>query len=216
VILGVTSLGVYSLFLGGWSANSKYSLLGALRSSAQLISYEMAVAFALMGAIILSSSLDLEQIVNAQHRVWFVMLQPLGFLLYFTGALAETNRLPFDLPEAETELVAGYHTEYSGMRFGFYFLGEYINMLTVSGIATTLFLGGWLPLPIIDRLWFIPGWIWFLGKVFLLIFVMMWIRWTIPRLRYDRLMNMGWKVLLPLGLLNVALTGAVVAIKAST
>jgi NADH-quinone oxidoreductase subunit H len=215
-ILAVTSLGVYAIFLGGWSANSKYSLLGALRSSAQLISYEMAVAFALMGAIILSQSLDLEQIVDAQHHVWFLVLQPLGFLLYFMGALAETNRLPFDLPEAETELVAGYHTEYSGMRFGFYFLGEYINMVTVSAIATTLFLGGWLPLPIIDRLWFIPGWIWFLGKVFLLIFVMMWIRWTLPRLRYDRLMNLGWKVFLPLGLVNIAVTGAVVAIKAST
>ena len=215
-ILAVTSLGVYAIFLGGWSANSKYSLLGALRSSAQLISYEMAVAFALMGAIILSQSLDLEQIVNAQHHVWFVLLQPLGFLLYYLGALAETNRLPFDLPEAETELVAGYHTEYSGMRFGFYFLGEYINMVTVSAIATTLFLGGWLPLPIIDRLWFIPGWIWFLGKVTLLIFVMMWVRWTLPRLRYDRLMNLGWKVMLPLGLLNIAITGAVVAVKAST
>ena len=215
-ILAVTSLGVYAIFLGGWSANSKYSLLGALRSSAQLISYEMAVAFALMGAVILSQSLDLEQIVYAQHHVWFVLLQPLGFLLYYLGALAETNRLPFDLAEAETELVAGYHTEYSGMRFGFYFLGEYINMVTVSAIATTLFLGGWLPLPILDRLWFIPGWIWFLGKVTLLIFVMMWVRWTLPRLRYDRLMNLGWKVLLPLGLVNIAVTGAVVAVKAST
>jgi NADH-quinone oxidoreductase subunit H len=215
-ILAVTSLGVYAIFLGGWSANSKYSLLGALRSSAQLISYEMAVAFALMGAIILSQSLDLERIVEAQHHAWFVLLQPLGFLLYFTGALAETNRLPFDLPEAETELVAGYHTEYSGMRFGFYFLGEYINMVTVCSIATVLFLGGWLPLPIIDRLWFIPGWIWYLGKMLLLLFTMMWIRWTIPRLRYDRLMNLGWKVMLPLGLLNIAITGAVVAVKAST
>jgi NADH-quinone oxidoreductase subunit H len=212
-ILAVTSLGVYALFLGGWSANSKYSLLGALRSSAQLVSYEMAVAFALMGAVILSGSLDLEQIVVAQHRAWFVLLQPLGFLLYFTGALAETNRLPFDLPEAETELVAGYHTEYSGMRFGFYFLGEYINMVTVCSIATVLFLGGWLPiLPFLD---FIPGVLWFLGKVTLLLFGMMWIRWTIPRLRYDRLMNLGWKVLLPLGLLNIAITGAVVAVKAS-
>jgi NADH-quinone oxidoreductase subunit H len=204
---------VYAIFLGGWSANSKYSLLGALRSSAQLISYEMAVAFALMGAVILSQSLDLEQIVLAQHRAWFVLLQPLGFLLYFTGALAETNRLPFDLPEAETELVAGYHTEYSGMRFGFYFLGEYINMVTVCSIATVLFLGGWLPiLPFLD---FIPGVLWFLAKMLLLLFGMMWIRWTLPRLRYDRLMNLGWKVMLPLGLLNIAVTGAVVAVKAS-
>jgi len=157
---------------------------------------------------------DLERIVEAQRHVWFVVLQPLGFLLYFTGALAETNRLPFDLPEAETELVAGYHTEYSGMRFGFYFLGEYINMVTVCSIATTLFLGGWLPL--LPFLGVIPGVIWYLAKVNILLFVMMWIRWTIPRLRYDRLMNLGWKVLLPLGLLNVLVTGSVVAIKAST
>jgi len=151
-VLAVTSLGVYSLFLGGWSANSKYSLLGGLRSSAQLISYEMAVAFALVGAVILAGSLELENIVLAQHDVWFVVLQPLAFLLYFTGALAETNRLPFDLPEAETELVAGYHTEYSSMRFGFYFLGEYINMIIVCSIATLVFLGGWLPLIPMDPL----------------------------------------------------------------
>ena len=213
-ILAITSLGVYAIFLGGWSANSKYSLLGALRSSAQLVSYEMAVAFALMGAVILAGSLNLEDIVNAQHHVWFIVLQPIGALLYFTGALAETNRAPFDLPEAETELVGGYHTEYSGMRFGFYFVGEYINMVTVCAIATTLFLGGWLPiLPFLD---FIPGVFWFLGKVFALFFVMMWIRWTFPRLRYDRLMNLGWKVMLPLGLLNIGVTGAVVAIRAAT
>ena len=213
-ILAITSLGIYAIFLGGWSANSKYSLLGALRSSAQLVSYEMAVAFALMGAVILAGSLNLEDIVNAQHHAWFIVLQPIGALLYFTGALAETNRAPFDLPEAETELVGGYHTEYSGMRFGFYFVGEYINMVTVAAIATTLFLGGWLPiLPFLDV---IPGVFWFLGKVFGLVFVMMWIRWTFPRLRYDRLMNLGWKVMLPLGLLNIAITGAVVAIRAGT
>jgi NADH-quinone oxidoreductase subunit H len=212
-ILAVTSLGVYAIFLGGWSANSKYSLLGALRSSAQLISYEMAVAFALIGVIILAQSLDLEQIVNAQKHAWFIVMQPVAFLLYYTAALAETNRAPFDLPEAETELVAGYHTEYSGMRFGLYFIGEYINMVTVSSIATALFLGGWLPiLPFLD---FIPGVFWFLGKVFTLVFVMMWIRWTFPRLRYDKLMNLGWKVMLPLGLLNIAITGTVVAIRAA-
>ena len=214
-ILAVTSLGVYSIFLGGWSANSKYSLLGALRSSAQLISYEMGVAFALLGVVILSQSLDIEQIVNAQHHAWFIVLQPLAFLLYFTGALAETNRAPFDLPEAESELVAGYHTEYSGMRFGFYFLGEYINMVTVCSIATALFLGGWLPILPFHPFDWIPGIFWFLGKVAVLIFVMMWIRWTWPRLRYDKLMSLGWKVLLPLGLLNTAITGAVVAIRAA-
>lgn len=212
-ILGVTSLGVYAIFLGGWSSNSKYSLLGALRSSAQLISYEMAVGFALMGTVILAGSLDLEQIITAQHHVWFVILQPLGFLLYFIGGLAETNRLPFDLPEAETELVAGYHTEYSGLRFGFYFLAEYINMVTVCSIATALFLGGYLPL--IPQLDVIPGPLWFLAKAGALLFVMIWIRWTFPRLRYDRLMNLGWKVLLPLGLLNIAVTGAIVAIQAA-
>ena len=213
-ILGITSLGVYALFLGGWSAHSKYSLLGGLRSSAQLISYEMAVSFALMGAVILAGSLDLEQIVSAQRSVWFIVLQPLAFILYFTGAFAETNRAPFDLPEAETELVAGYHTEYSSMRFGFYFLGEYVNMVTVSAIATTLFLGGWLPLIPVHPFDWIPGPFWFLGKVAILIFVMMWVRWTFPRLRYDRLMNFGWKVLLPLGLVNIVVTGAVVALRA--
>ena len=212
-VLAITSLGVYAIFLGGWSANSKYSLLGALRSSAQLISYEMAVAFALLGPIILAGSLDMERIVEVQRHAWFVVMQPLAFLLYFTGALAETNRLPFDLPEAETELVAGYHTEYTGMRFGFYFVGEYINMVTVCSIATVMFLGGWLsPVPFLD---FVPGVLWFLAKVTLGIFVMMWIRWTLPRLRYDRLMNLGWKVMLPLGLVNTVITGAVVAVQAA-
>jgi NADH-quinone oxidoreductase subunit H len=213
-ILGVTSLGVYSLFLGGWSANSKYSLLGGLRSSAQLISYEMAVSFALMGTVIIAGSLDLEKIVSAQQGVWFIVLQPLAFILYFTGAFAETNRAPFDLPEAETELVAGYHTEYSSMRFGLYFLGEYVNMVIVSSIATTLFLGGWLPLIPVHPFDWIPGPVWFLGKVAALIFIMMWVRWTYPRLRYDRLMNFGWKVLLPLGLVNILITGTVVALRA--
>ena len=215
LILAITSLGVYSLFLGGYAANSKYSLLGGLRSSAQLISYEMAVAFALIGPIVLAGSLNLERIVAAQGNLWFVFQQPLAFFLYFTGALAETNRAPFDLPEAETELVAGYHTEYGGMRFGLYFLGEYVNMLVVCSIATTLFLGGWLsPIPT-DWLFFgyIPGFIWFLAKVFALIFLMMWIRWTLPRLRYDRLMNLGWKVLLPLGLMNLLVTGSLVALR---
>ena len=211
-ILAITSLGVYSLFLGGYSANSKYSLLGGLRSSAQLISYEMAVSFALMGVVILAGTLDLEQIVAKQSSVWFVVTQPLAFGLYFIGGLAETNRAPFDLPEAETELVAGYHTEYSSMRFGFYFLGEYINMVTVCSIATALFLGGWLP--IVPFLSVIPGPLWFLGKVTVLLVVMLWVRWTIPRVRYDRLMNLGWKVLLPLGLVNILVTGGVVALQA--
>jgi NADH-quinone oxidoreductase subunit H len=215
-ILAVTSIGVYSLFLGGWSANSKYSLLGGLRSSAQLISYEMAVAFALIGPVILAGSLNVEEIVANQGGLWYVFQQPLAFLLYFTGALAETNRAPFDLPEAETELVGGYHTEYGSMRFGFYFLGEYINMVIVCSIATALFLGGWLsPLPTHFLFFgYIPGFAWFLGKVITLLLVMMWIRWTLPRLRYDRLMSLGWKILLPLGLINIVVTGTVVALKA--
>ncbi len=216
-ILAITSIGVYSLFLGGWSANSKYSLLGGLRSSAQVISYEMAVAFALIGPVILAGSLNLEHVVTTQQHLWYVFLQPLAFALYFVGALAETNRAPFDLPEAETELVAGYHTEYSSMRFGMFFMGEYINMVTVAAIATTLFLGGWLsPFP---TSWFIfgyiPGALWFVIKVVVLLFVMMWVRWTLPRLRYDRLMSLGWKVLLPLGLLNIMVTGTIVALRAA-
>jgi NADH-quinone oxidoreductase subunit H len=213
-ILGITSLGVYSLFLGGFGSNSKYSLLGGLRSSAQLISYEMAVSFALIGVVILSGSLDLEHIVGSQQGLWFIVLQPLAFVLYFTAAFAETNRLPFDLPEAETELIAGYHTEYPAMRFGLYFLGEYINMVTVCSIATALFLGGWLPIFPWHPFDWIPGPIWFLGKVAVLLFVMIWVRWTLPRLRYDRLMNFGWKVLLPLGLINIVVTGAIVALRA--
>jgi NADH-quinone oxidoreductase subunit H len=211
-VFAMTSFGVYSIFLGGWSANSKYSLLGGLRSSAQLISYEMAVSFAVIGVVILAGSLDLETIVTQQSHVWFILLQPLAFFLYFAGAFAETNRLPFDLPEAETELVGGYHTEYASMRFGFYFLGEYVNVFTVCSIATLLFLGGWQPLPFLG---FIPGVFWFLGKVFLLVFVMLWVRWSWPRFRYDRLMNFGWKVLLPLGLINIVITGAVVGLRAA-
>ncbi|MGA9775704.1 MAG: NADH-quinone oxidoreductase subunit NuoH [Candidatus Dormiibacterota bacterium] len=209
-ILAITSLGVYSIFLGGWASNSKYPLLGALRSSAQLISYEMAVSFALLGPVLLAGSLNLETVVSQQHSLWFVFLQPMGFLLYFTGALAETNRLPFDLPEAEAELVAGYHTEYTGMHFGLFFMAEYINMVTVCSIATVMFLGGWMA-----PFFFLPNWlgpIWFVGKVVLLLFLMMWIRWTFPRLRYDRLMQFGWKVLLPLGLANLMLTSVFVAL----
>ncbi len=210
-ILAITAIGVYSIFLGGWASNSKYSLLGALRSSAQLISYEMAVSFALIGPVLLAGSLNLETIVNQQHSLWFVFLQPLGFLLYFTAGLAETNRLPFDLPEAEAELVAGYHTEYAGMRFGLFFMAEYINMITVCSLATVMFLGGWL-----GPFFFLPNWLgplWFVAKVSLLLFIMMWVRWTFPRLRYDRLMQFGWKVLLPLGLLNLLATSIFVALR---
>ena len=213
-ILGITSLGVYSLFLGGFASNSKYSLLGGLRSSAQLISYEMAVSFALIGVVILAGSLDLEQIVGAQHGLWFVVLQPLAFILYFTAAFAETNRLPFDLPEAETELVAGYHTEYSSMKFALFFMSEYISMATISALITTLFLGGW-DIPWYNEpptfLGFLLSAIAFLIKVSMLMFIFVWVRWTIPRLKYDILMRLGWKVFLPLAFVNIVLVAFFIA-----
>jgi NADH-quinone oxidoreductase subunit H len=205
-IFAVAGMSVYGIVLGGYASNSKYSLLGALRSAAQLISYEMALGFSLVGVFILAGDVNLGAIVQAQHRVWYVIAQPLGFVLYVISATAEVNRAPFDLPEAEQELVAGYLTEYSGLKWGLYFLGEYINMVTVSAIAATLFLGGWYgPL--------LPGLMWFLLKVGAMIFILFWLRATLPRLRYDRLMSLGWKVLLPLGLLNIAVTALVVVLR---
>jgi NADH-quinone oxidoreductase subunit H len=196
----------YGIVLGGWASNSKYSLLGAMRSAAQLISYEMALGFSLVGVFLVSGSVNLNDIVRAQSNgPWFIVLQPLGFVLYAIAATAEVNRAPFDLPEAEQELVAGYLTEYGGLKWGFYFLGEYINMVTVSAIAATLFLGGWNgPL--------LPGFMWFLLKVGAMIFLLFWLRATLPRLRYDRLMALGWKVLLPLSLLNIGVTGVAVSL----
>jgi len=200
-VLAIGSLGVYGITLAGWSSNNKYSLLGGIRASAQMISYELALGLSLMGVIMITGSLSLIDIVGAQASVWNVFWQPLGFVLYLIAGVAETNRAPFDLPEAETELVAGYHTEYSGMKFALFFMAEYINMVTVSSIATTMFLGGYHgPFNILDGPW------WFLLKVGLLLFFYVWLRATLPRLRYDRLMNFGWKVLLPLALLNVVLT----------
>jgi NADH-quinone oxidoreductase subunit H len=202
-IFAISGMTAYGIVLGGWSSNSKYSLLGAMRSAAQLISYEMALGFSLVGVFILAGSVNLSQIIAAQHRVWFVLLQPLGFLIYLVSATAEVNRAPFDLPEAEQELVAGYLTEYGGLKWGLYFLGEYVNMITVSAIAATLFLGGWQG-PVL------PGFMWFILKVGLVIFILFWLRATLPRLKYDRLMALGWKVLLPLGLLNIAVTATLV------
>jgi NADH-quinone oxidoreductase subunit H len=212
-VFGVASLGVYGIVLAGWSSNNKYSLLGGLRSSAQLISYELPMGLSVVGVLMLVGSLSLVDIVKAQAGVswwlgvlpvpnWFVFSQPLGFAIYFTCALAETNRAPFDLPEAETELVAGFHTEYSSMKFAMFFMAEYANMITVAALATTLFLGGWLG-PIV------PSPVWFIGKVFLLLFLFIWIRATLPRLRYDQLMRFGWKRLLPLALVNIAYTAVV-------
>jgi len=200
-VLAVGSLGVYGITLAGWASNSKYSLLGGIRASAQMISYELSLGLSIMGVVMIVGSLNLNDIVESQQAAWFIFLQPLGFILYLISGIAETNRAPFDLPEAETELVAGYHTEYSGMKFALFFMAEYINMVTVSSIATTLYLGGYHgPFNILDGPW------WFLLKVTALLFVYVWLRATLPRLRYDRLMNFGWKVLLPLALLNVFLT----------
>ncbi|MEA3297822.1 MAG: NADH-quinone oxidoreductase subunit NuoH [candidate division Zixibacteria bacterium] len=200
-ILMVTSLGVYGIVLAGWSSGSKYSLMGGIRSSAQMISYEVGYGLSIIGVILIANTLSLRELVEQQASIgdWFIFRQPLGFLLYLTCAIAETNRLPFDMPEAESELVGGYHTEYSSMRFAMFFIGEYANMLAVAAIGTTLFLGGWQG-P------FLPSVVWFLIKVFLLMFFYIWLRATFPRFRYDQLMNFGWKVIFPLALLNVIVT----------
>jgi NADH-quinone oxidoreductase subunit H len=207
-ILAVSSLAVYGITLGGWSSGNKYSLMGAIRSSAQIISYELSLGLALLGVVVISGSLRMNDIVNAQTNVWFFIPQILGFLIYFTASVAEVNRAPFDLPEAEQELVAGYHTEYSGLRFAMYFAAEYINMVTVSAIATTMFLGGWRPLFGPEEL----GPLWFILKVVLFLFVFVWLRATLPRLKYDRLMRFGWQILLPLAILNLTVTSIVVAL----
>ena len=219
-VLGITSIGVYGIMLAGWSSNNKYSLMGGLRSSAQMISYELALGLSLIGVIMLAGTLDLAQIVDLQsgwHGTrWFILFQPLGFVLYMIAAIAETNRVPFDLPEAETELVAGFHTEYSAMKFALFFLAEYINMFTVSMLATTLFLGGW-NVPFIDTflergtfLFGLVSALGFLVKVIFFLFMYIWIRGTLPRFRFDQLMNFGWKILLPLALLNIFLTATII------
>ncbi|HEX3245336.1 MAG TPA: NADH-quinone oxidoreductase subunit NuoH [Chloroflexota bacterium] len=203
-LIGASSLGVYGIVFGGWASGSKYSLLGGLRAAAQVVSYELVLGLALVGVVMISGTVALGGIVEGQARsVWYILLQPLGFILYFVAAVAEVNRAPFDLPEAETELVAGYHTEYSGMRFAMYYIAEYVNMITVSAVAATLFLGGWLG-P------FLPGPHWLLLKMLAFLFLFVWLRATLPRLRYDQLMWLSWSVLLPLGLLNVVLTALAV------
>src|ERR1051325_1156313 len=207
-LIGASSLGVYGVVLGGWSSGSKYSLLGALRGGAQVVSYELVLGLALVGVVLVSGTLSINEIVDEQsHSVPFVILQPLGFLLYFTAAIAETNRAPFDLPEAEQELVAGYHTEYSGFRFALYYIAEYVNVLTVSAIAATLFFGGWL-----GAVKLLNGPRWRLIKMTVFAFVFVWLRATFPRLRYDQLMRVSWGLLLPLGLLNVLVTAILVVL----
>jgi len=212
-ILALTSLGVYGVTLSGWSSNNKYSLLGGMRSSAQMISYELSMGLSVIGVVMLAGSLRLDRIVEAQAGWhWNILLQPIGFITFFVSAFAETNRLPFDLPEAEPELVGGYHTEYSGLKFGLFFLAEYANMLVASAIITTLYLGGW-QLPFVHAFGLpemgvaVLQVFAFCLKVFLLVLFFIIVRWTIPRFRYDQLMNLGWKVMLPLALLNLLLTG---------
>jgi NADH-quinone oxidoreductase subunit H len=200
----LSSLSVMGFVMAGWASNSKYPLLGGLRASAQMISYELTLGLSVVGVIMMTGSLSLVDIVDAQAKIPFVVLQPLGFLLFVVAGVAETNRAPFDLPEAETELVAGYHTEYSSMKFAMFFMGEYAAMITIAALASTLFLGGWRgPL--------LPPIVWFLIKTFFFMFFFMWLRATFPRFRYDQLMDYGWKVLLPLALLNIIITGAILA-----
>jgi NADH-quinone oxidoreductase subunit H len=222
IILGITSMGVYGVALAGWSSNSKYSLLGGLRASAQMISYEVSLGLSLIGVLILSGSFSLREIVDAQGGTFWGFIprwnifqgQIFAFFIYLMAAFAETNRIPFDLPEAETELVAGYHTEYSSMKFAMFFMAEYANMITVACLASLLFLGGWHgPL-------FGPAWLqsilpvfWFVLRVFCFLFVYIWIRGTLPRFRYDQLMAFGWKFLLPLAIANLVITGLIVALK---
>jgi NADH-quinone oxidoreductase subunit H len=200
--LGMTSLGVYGIVLAGWSSNSKYSLIGGMRAAAQMISYEIPMLLSMLGVIMLSNSLRMTDIVNAQSNCWYIVLQPLGFILFMVAGVAESRRTPFDMPEADSELVAGYHTEYSSMKFALFFMGEYLDVILISSVATVLFLGGWHG-PIL------PGVVWFGIKMAAVIFLFIWLRATLPRLRFDQLMTLGWTRLLPLSLLNIVVTGAV-------
>jgi NADH-quinone oxidoreductase subunit H len=204
--LGMSSLGVFSTALGGWASNNKYALLGALRSVAQMLGYEVFMGLSLMGVVTLAGSFDLYKIVEAQRGMWFIVPQFLGFLLFVVAGSAEARRIPFDLPESESELVAGFHSEYSGMKFGMFFVGEYLGLILISAMITVLFLGGWHgPL--------LPPIVWFLLKIFALIFVFIVARGSLPRPRFDQVIDLGWKLMLPLSLLNLALTGAFVLAK---
>ncbi len=207
LIFAFSTFTVLAILAGGWASNNKYSLLGAVRSVAQNIAYEIPLLLAVMSVVIMTNSLSFSVIVNAQRNVWFIFLQPVAGLIYLISATAETNRAPFDIPEAESELVAGFHTEYSGMGFGLFFLAEYTNMFIVSAVATSLFFGGWNgPFGISLG---IPGVFWFLFKTYILIFVIMWVRWTFPRIRFDQLMNFSWKVMIPVSLVNLVATAIV-------
>jgi NADH-quinone oxidoreductase subunit H len=204
--LAMSSLGVYSVALAGWASGSKYSLLGGLRASAQMLSYEVFMGLSLMGVVMLAGSFNVRDIVEAQRGLWFVVPQFIGFVVFFIAGIAETHRLPFDLPEAESELVAGYHSEYSGMKFGMFFVGEYLGITLISALTTALFFGGWLgPM--------LPPLAWFLIKTFIFISFFILLRASLPRPRYDQLMSFGWKICLPLSLLNLLVTGAIVLLK---
>jgi NADH-quinone oxidoreductase subunit H len=217
-VLSISSVGVLGIILGGWASNSKYPLLGALRSAAQMVSYEVALGFSIIGVLMLSGTLSLVSIVEAQKNAgaWYVFLQPVGFILFFVCGVAETNRAPFDLPEAESELVAGFHTEYSGFRFSLFFLAEYANMLTVAAMAVTLFWGGWLrPFPNVAALGFldfVPGVVWFIAKVVVFLYFYLWFRASWPRYRYDQLMKLGWQFLLPISIANVIVTAILIVV----
>lgn len=204
--LAMSSLGVYSIVLGGWASNNKYSLLGALRGASQMISYEVFMGLSLMGVVMLSGSFRLTDIVMAQKDLWFVVTQPVGFILFLIAGIAETHRLPFDIPEAESELVAGFHSEYSGMKFGMFFIGEYLGITLISAMVVTIFFGGWLG-P------FLPPLVWFSLKTFVFIVLFILLRASLPRPRYDQLMEYGWKIILPLALLNLLITGAFALLK---
>ncbi len=215
-VFGVVSIGVYGIMIGGWASNNKYSLMGAIRASSQMISYELAMGLSIIALIMTTGTLSVREIVEQQHGIhWNVFVQPLGFLLFIVCAFAECNRTPFDLPECETELVGGYHTEYSSMKLGFYLFAEYINMFISSAIISSLYFGGY-NFPFIDQLGLshnmltMLGTLIFFGKIFFFIFFFMWIRWTIPRFRYDQLMHLGWRIMIPLALVNILLTAGVV------
>lgn len=221
-LMAVSSLGVVGILMAGWSSNSKYTMIGAMRSGAQLISYEISAGLSLLTVVILSGTMQISEIVEQQSEMWFIFKGHipacLAFLTYLIAGHAETNRGPFDLPEAESELTAGYHTEYSGIRFGFFYLAEYLNMFIIAGIASTMFLGGWTPLHIPgwdlfnDIMDYIPPVVWFFGKTFFCIFLALWVRWSFPRLRIDQLLNLEWKILMPVCLINLILMTLVVVL----
>ena len=220
-ILAVSSVGVLGILLAGWSSNNKYTLIGAMRSGAQMVSYEISLGLALMTIVVFSGTMNISELVWGQESAWFIFRGHIpaiiAFLIYIVAATAETNRGPFDLPEAEHELVAGYHTEYSGITFGFYYLAEYLNLFIVSGIATLMFLGGWMPLHVPgwdafnNVMDYIPSVVWFLGKSFFISFVIIWFKWTFPRVRIDQLLAFEWKYLMPLALANLVLMAVFVA-----